>query len=591
MLLLGCGLGDPAAAAERIVVRAGPLSQTIELADLEWFARTGNVPDTLRLYEPFLTPQLRQALKNGLVLNPDMSDRILDDLLLSANGEQLLNTLSAIAPNLSLPQLRQAIRLAASQFEGLTLLTIIRAIPQDTLEINLTAAISLLGQLNLSWLETQTIAESLANDLPPTDAGQPFSPDFDPATPGDRRVQHRDLRLQDEDRDRTIPVDIYWGNDTAPGPLTVMSHGFAADRRFFTYLAEHLASHGFTVVAVEHPGSNVSAIARLLAPEPDLTQAPSRILPASEFLDRPQDISFVLDELAELNESSLTLQGRLNTEEVMFLGHSLGGYTGLALAGAELDLRGLEDFCTDLSPAGLSPADWLQCAALDLDLPSQTADLSDPRLVKLVVMNPLTGHLFGEAGLSNITLPTLMLTSTNDRITPSSQQQLRPFAQLSGSRYLIAVIGGTHLSVGDPTNLNPAMTELPLMAELEGDDTENLRYFLRGVVLSFLHQGDTPEGERYAPFLSSAYAESLSTPKLPLRFTTELPPNLLSWAERRQALVNRSLLGRTSGLVQLELQQASRRFVRMPGQMLAYLRTVPSALVILQSGWGGFTRE
>lgn len=574
------------------MVRAGPLSQTIEVADLEWFARTGNVPDALRLYEPFLTPQLRQTLQNGLLLNPDMSDRILDDLIMSANGEQLINTLSAIAPNLSIPQLRQAIRLAASQFEGLTPLTIIRAIPQDTLEIDLTAALSLLAQLNLSWLETQTIADSLANELTPTEADRQFTPDFDPAQPGEQRVLRREIRLEDHNRDRTIPVDIYWGNDTVPGPLTVISHGFAADRRFFTYLAEHLASHGFTVVAIEHPGSNVSAVARLLAPEPDLTQAPNRILPASEFIDRPKDISFVLDELAGLNQSSLVLQGRLNTDEVMFLGHSLGGYTGLALAGAELDLRGLADFCADLSPAGLSPADWLQCAALDLDLPADTKNLSDPRLVKLVAMNPLTGHLFGEAGLSNVTLPTLMLTSTNDGITPSPQQQLHPFAQLGGSRYLIAVIGGTHLSVGDPTNLNPAMTQLPLMAELEGDATENLRYFLRGVVLSFIHQGDSSNSARYAPFLSAAYAEFFSTPDLPLRFTTEIPPNLLSWAERRQALVNHSLLGRTTGLMRLELQQASRRLVRMPGQMLAYLRTVPSALLILPTGWGGgITRE
>ena len=68
--------------------------------------------------------------------------------------------------------------------------------------------------------------------------------------------------LRDRSRERSIPVDIYWSEATH-GPLVVISHGFGADRRFFAYLAQHLASHGLTVVSVEHPGSNVASLISL----------------------------------------------------------------------------------------------------------------------------------------------------------------------------------------------------------------------------------------------------------------------------------------------------------------------------------------
>ncbi|MGB7086356.1 MAG: alpha/beta hydrolase, partial [Phormidesmis sp.] len=137
---------SPSIAAERLIVKIGPLSQAIELSDLESFARTGDVPPSLRLYERVLSPQVRLSLQRTLDLDPQMSDRIIEDLLRSANGEQLLDTLSNIAPNLSVPQIQAAIRLAANQADGLSVLSILRAVPQETLEVNLSAAIGLISQ-------------------------------------------------------------------------------------------------------------------------------------------------------------------------------------------------------------------------------------------------------------------------------------------------------------------------------------------------------------------------------------------------------------------------------------------------------------
>lgn len=566
---------SPGVAASRIVLRAGPLQQTVQLEDLETFASTGRLPDRLRAFGIILTPEVRRTLQQRLNLDPQMSDRIIGDLLASPNGELLLDTLATIAPGLTPEQLQAAVRLAAMQADGLSLLSILRAIPQESLEVDLTAAIALISQFNLASLEGQALSSVLDHELLSTEPA-PLAL-FDPAAPGPERVFQRTLTLPDRARARLIPVEVYWSRETQ-GPLIVLSHGFGADRYFLNYLAEHLASHGLTVVSIEHPGSDVDALMGL-ALDPEILQRPSRILPASEFLDRPRDVSFVLDELAELDRRSPVYRGKFNTEQVTLIGHSLGGYTGLALAGARLDLRSLREFCNNLQPLGTSPAAWLQCAAVDL--PQQEADLSDSRVTQVVAMNPLTGRLFGPQGLSQITVPALIVAGTQDGVTPILSQQLTPFDQLSGPKYLAAVIGGTHLSVGDPNNVNPSLTQIPFMPELQGEEAASLRQFLRGVTLSFVNQ-QTAEADRYGPFLGAGYAQSFSTAQLPLRFTAELPSTVRVWLRLNQNLTGapRSTAGLIVSWVHLETIDNHTRLQRVQQQVVAHLQASHAVTVL-----------
>ncbi|MGB3767386.1 MAG: alpha/beta fold hydrolase, partial [Phormidesmis sp.] len=553
---VGLGLGivalsaAPGLASDRIVLKVGPLRQSIELRDLESFARTGEVPNSLRLYSGILSPDVQRSLYQKLDLDPKMSDRIIEDVLDSANGELLLDALTRIAPNMTLSQLQGAIRLAATQADGLNVIGVLQAIPQETLEVDLTAAIGLISQLNFSTLESRSLSSVLDQELNVALAVPPKS-DFDPAAAGAEQTYQRSMTMFDEDRQRDIPVEIYWSQNPQ-GPLVVLSHGFGADRFFLNYVAEHLSSHGITVVSLEHPGSNLQALEGLPL-DPDIIESPSRLLPATEFLDRPRDVSFVLNQLEQLNEQS-DFRGLFNTEDVTIIGHSLGGYTGLALAGAKLDLRSLQTFCDTIQPLAVSPADWLQCAAVDL--PEQQADLSDDRIKQVMALNPLVGQLFGETGLSEVKVPTLLMTATKDGVTPTLDQQLEPFTQLAGPKYLLAVIGGTHLSAGDPGNVNPALTQLPFMAELDVQQTSELRRALRGLSLSFVEQR-MPEAEAYKPFLSAGYVQSFSTPALPLRFTQTLPSSLDSW------------LGLTDKLSQGKSPSTTDRLVS-----LGYLQTI-----------------
>ncbi|NJL23158.1 MAG: alpha/beta hydrolase [Leptolyngbyaceae cyanobacterium SM1_3_5] len=522
-LALAIGLAAPAQAAEQLTVRLGPVQQTVEVADLAQFARTGEVPDSLKLFAPLLNPDTQQALTSRLLVEPEVAEKLMDDLMQTSAGERILSTINLALPDSSPQTIKTAIANATQQREGLSVIGFLRGYPDRTVTIDARSAIVLASQMNLPYWHSQALGSLLQSELTVPDAS--FQAQFDPTQLGQEWVRQQTLTFHDYDRNRSIPVDLFWSRRPR-GPLIVISHGFGADRRFLSYLGYHLASHGFSVAAIEHPGSNVTWLTQIATQTSYGT--PSEILPANEFIDRPKDVSFLLDQLGRLNDYSLTFRGKFNTEQTTVIGHSLGGYTALALAGGQLDLAQLRQFCDLRQTVGLSPADWLQCAAVDLPT-DQPENLRDPRVVQAIALNPVIGKLFSAASLSKITVPVMMLSSTDDAITPAVSQQLLPFTQLQmKNKYLLTAIGGTHLSAGDPANLNQALTQSLFVRERRGEDTEVLRQMLRGTTLAFVEQM-TPQARRYAPFLSSDYVQSFSSASLQLRLSSSLPASLSNW--------------------------------------------------------------
>lgn len=560
--MLACGWGilmPPAVAAERVTIRLGPLEQKIAIADLESFAATGELPTNLRLYAPVLNAQVREVLNRRLQLDPNLGDKVITDLMQSPTGKQLIESLLLAIPHSTVEQIQAAVTIAARQADGLSLLSLLRAYPEENITLDASSAVAVALQFNPSYWQSQALGPLLERELAVASKNN-FKPSFNPMLPGPRTVQQQTLTLQDQQRHRTIPVDIYWSQQLEPSaklfsqqtvnpcagnvnrrecdrtvnrlkltstqqaakPIVVISHGLGANRKFFTYLARHLASHGVTVAALDHPDSDNSWLARLSA-----GNNPGELLPATEFVERPQDISFLLDELAKLNQSPGLLQGKLNTQQVSVIGHSLGGYTALALAGAELQLSELRQLCRRSNAAvGQAPADWLQCSAAKL--PEHQRQLRDSRVASAIALNPVVGNLFGNAGLTQVATPVLILGGTEDVITPIVNHQLRPFSRLQRPKYLLTAIGATHLSISEPVNLDDQATAGSIVNERRGQETAPLRQLVQGVSLAFVKQL-TPEAKLYQPFLTPDYAQSLSTAALPLRLNTELPASVVPW--------------------------------------------------------------
>lgn len=352
----------PAMAAERITLKLGAFESAIAISELEQFAKTGKLPQKLQLYSAFLTPQVQKVLNSRLQVDPQQADKYISELSTSPYGKQLLKYLGVAIPDLTLPQLQAAVSLAAQQANGVSVVSLIKAYPQENIVIDASSAIAMAVEFNPSYLQSQAVGSSLESKLAVTSSTK-FKPSFDPAKMGKATVLEQTIVFNDRQRDRSIPVDIYYPGQNLvsslrPTPLVVISPGLGANRQFFSYLARHLASYGLTVAALEHPDRTTRNLSKI-------TSA-NQLLPATEFINRPKDISFVLDELSKLDRQPGRLQGKLNTQTVSVIGHSMGGYTALALAGGELNLQQLRQACKNANPLAQAPADWLQCGAASL---------------------------------------------------------------------------------------------------------------------------------------------------------------------------------------------------------------------------------
>jgi predicted dienelactone hydrolase len=515
---LGCYVAPSAWASERLIVRAGLFQHSVEIESLEHLAKTGEVPPPLKPYEFLLTPNIKQAFSKRLHVDPALVEPFLADLFSSPDGEKLLDQLSKALPGSDAQRIKDTFSQALHGGDVLSFLSFVRAYPDANLTVDLAAVAKIAVQLNASSWQNQLMSPRLERDLK-VETNESIPRSLDPTALGNETVSMVTLRLRDRTRQRNIPVDIYYSSNTR-GPLVVISHGFAADRKFLRYLARHLASHGLTVAALDHPGSNIAVLVKKA-----MGTRVSQLLPASEFVDRPQDISFLLDRLEILNRRKGLLQGKFNLRQVTVIGHSYGSYTALAVAGAELNPKALRSFCQAVTPLQRSPADWLQCAAAEL--PYGKRQFRDPRVAQVIAFNPIIGNLFGN-DLSGVKVPTLIVSSSADGITPTISHQLRPFQQLSGEKYLLVAIGATHMSVTDIGNLNSTVGQSTLVQEVMGKEAESMRQMAKAIAFAFVEQL-TPTAQTYRPFLSPAYVQSLSDDKITFRLAKELPPTIEAW--------------------------------------------------------------
>jgi predicted dienelactone hydrolase len=508
----------PMLAAENIVFKVGPLQQSLTINDLEEFAKTGKVPSNLELLSPLFNSNFRYLLNNNMAIDKDLAEQFVNELFDSSQGKNLLDQLTIAIPGSTIDLIKSALILGIRQTNNLNLMTLLKTYPQDTMTIDLTSALGILLQFNASNIQSKILVPKLVEQLE-VELPSDYNISFDPTLIGLETVKRRTLILRDSQRERLVLSDIYYANSNdLDKPLILMSHGFAADRKFLEYLASHLASYGFVVAAIEHPGSNIYSFS-------EAGFNLENLLPKSEFIDRPKDVTFVLNELEKLNKTENYLGVKFNTKKVTILGHSFGGYTAFAVAGGELNPKEMRNFCQKTLPFGLSPADWLQCSAAEL--PDSKIKLKDDRIKQLIAFNPITGNLFGKS-LSNIKIPSLIFASSQDAITPNLDNQFKPFQELGGEKYLAIAFGATHMSITDRRNEKSLLAESTIVKEIIGEEAEPVRNFAKGITLAFIQQL-TPEADKYKQFLNASYVQYLSTDNIKLRWTNTIPNSLQMW--------------------------------------------------------------
>lgn len=183
--------------------------------------------------------------------------------------------------------------------------------------------------------------------------------------------------------------------DAAPAPrsrpLVLLSHGYGGSWRNLSWLAMDLAAQGYVVAAPDHPGTTT------------FDQDPAR---AAMVWERPRDLSRIIDGLAE--DSGLA--GKIDTNRVAAIGHSLGGWTVAALAGARFDSARFEKDCLDQT----SPRACALTDELGLGRPEIEGDMSDPRLKAFVSFDLGLARGFTPESLAALRVPSLVVAAGID---------------------------------------------------------------------------------------------------------------------------------------------------------------------------------
>jgi predicted dienelactone hydrolase len=162
-------------------------------------------------------------------------------------------------------------------------------------------------------------------------------------------------------------------------PLVAISHGTGGTPWAYRGLAMHLARAGFAVAMIEHPGNSRT--------DNSLADTPANLA------NRPRHVRLALDAAF----ADVVVGSRLVADDAAVIGHSLGAYTALAVAGGH-----------------------------PMALPKQSPDgvahpvhvVPDSRVRVLVLLAPAIPWFMGPGALAEVHARLFVRTADRDEITP-----------------------------------------------------------------------------------------------------------------------------------------------------------------------------
>jgi dienelactone hydrolase len=161
---------------------------------------------------------------------------------------------------------------------------------------------------------------------------------YDPFARGPFTIDVQTREARDTSRDRVFQCEIWSPAPAGTYPLIVYSHSSGGNRRTATFLCEHLCSHGYVIAAVDHSETFVPE----LALKPDMPREERTARAEGWLANRVTDVRFLVDHVSK-NE-------RVDPVQVGLFGHSLGGWTVLAVPEVDRRIRAV----VALAPGGNS---------------------------------------------------------------------------------------------------------------------------------------------------------------------------------------------------------------------------------------------
>ncbi len=507
----------PLLAAEKIDIVYDWVSVSLEVDSIETFAQEGRVDPELDVYLSIAglkqeqQDELRQALLTKYEINPTLLSRFFN----TPTGEQLIERIGVL---ISLPGgdngkeiLREALLQAAlDKDKGLTIVNFLRYLATD-IQLNMLEIIQAINYLDVLADATQIFLEetSILSAQATSETSIDYATLPDIRQPGNYGVKPLQvILLRDNSRDRSFYVHLYQPQKWRDGktPVIIVSHGLNSQPKDFADVAQHLASYGYIVALPQHPGSDNAQFEAMLNGDSQ------NLYELEEFINRPLDVTYLIDELEKLNATEF--DGRLNLDRVGVLGHSFGGYTAIALAGATFDWENVQNYCQrDVWEPNLSML--LQCRTLDL--PRQNYNFRDERVKAVGVMNPLNSVVFGPEGLGEVEIPVIIAAGSNDPATPAVIEQIRSFVWLNTPNKYLGLMKGQAHFLHVPQVDSKINTLVNSVIDLENMNLNIINLYGNTLALAFSQVYIGGEKE-YQVYLQSGYWQYVSRQPNPIYF-------------------------------------------------------------------------
>ncbi|MEQ1519252.1 MAG: hypothetical protein ABL931_22480 [Usitatibacteraceae bacterium] len=277
----------------------------------------------------------------------------------------------------------------------------------------------------LKYLAIVAVSCFLAFIISQTPASAAAAADY--AIPGVYKIESAVATWRDNARNRDVPVRLYFPVTTATKidapkfPVILFSHGLGGNREGGKRWAEHWASHGYVVVAIQHPGSDES-----LWKDAAIRDIASKMKAGMTLTNlglRVGDVHFVIDEVIRRTNAGETGFAHAEPKRLGMSGHSFGAQTTLAVAGQKAGAIGGQ-------------------SGLDLRVTAAIAFSPNARNKKNMARQ------FGD-----ITLPFFSITGSEDGSILGDdtrpQDRRMPYDFMpAGQKYLAVFDGGDHMVFG-----------------------------------------------------------------------------------------------------------------------------------------------
>ncbi|MBS0616081.1 MAG: dienelactone hydrolase family protein [Verrucomicrobia bacterium] len=288
------------------------------------------------------------------------------------------------------------------------------------------------------------------------------------------------LRLNDLERNRPLITEVWYPVDeqapakpiagmwvrcpeardapiskaAAKYPLILMSHGNGGDKTNNAWLAEVLAANGYIVAACDHYGNTWN------------NKIPDCFI---KIWERPKDISFVIGAILD----QFPYKESIDPQKIGFIGYSLGGVTGVWLAGGQM--YGFEKLDVSVIPKGQIPPFVTPEMIASTDFSPVKNSYRDSRIGAFFLMAPALGNLFDPISLQKIQVPVHIVASEGDDLVPPEKNAKVLASKMSkGALTLIPGSANHYVFLNEVTKGGKMMLDKHLASDPAGVDRKHI---------------------------------------------------------------------------------------------------------------------